>query len=151
MPGPGGLQAGHLRVRPLVICGAASHGPPWSVPVALCSALCLDSRSSICRSMEAFKVDSWAETQFSSPAAAFASILDIVREYEVTLPGHICAVLVTVLVLEGWSSALKPEHSVLTEVKNLVAVDTSSWMERLSVCVEQWMEWAPVLPSLDTL
>ena len=67
------------------------------------------------------------------------------------LIGHICAVLVTVLVLEGWSSALKPEHSVLTEVKNLVAVDTSSWMERLSVCVEQWMEWAPVLPSLDTV
>lgn len=104
-----------------------------------------------CRNMEAFKVDSWADTQFSSPAAAFASILDVVREYEVTLPGHICAVLITVLVLEGWSSALKPEHSVLSEVKNLVAVDTSSWMERLSGCVEQWMDWAPVLPALDTV
>ena len=60
----------------------------------------------------------WAETEYGSSAAAFSSILDIIREHEVTLPGHICAVLVTVLVLEGWSSKLAPEHSVLEEVRH---------------------------------
>jgi aarF domain-containing kinase len=102
-----------------------------------------------CRSMDAMKVDSWGDTEFTSPAAAFASVLEIVREYEVTLPGHICAVLVTVLVLEGWSSALKPDHSVMSEVKNIVSMDTQSWKQRLNACVEEWMEWSPVLPSLD--
>jgi aarF domain-containing kinase len=34
----------------------------------------------------------------------------------VTLPGHICAVVVTTLVLEGWSNKLDPDHSVLSQV-----------------------------------
>lgn len=34
-----------------------------------------------------------------------------------TLPGQICAVLVTTLVLEGWSSRLAPDHSVLGQVR----------------------------------
>ena len=32
------------------------------------------------------------------------------------MPGHICAVVVTTLVLEGWSSKLDPKHSVLEQV-----------------------------------
>lgn len=96
------------------------------------------------------KVNSWSDTEFTSPAAALASVLEIVREYEVTLPGHICAVLVTVLVLEGWSSTLKPDHSVLTAVKHIVALDSCTWIERLNSSISNWMEWAPVLPSWDT-
>lgn len=100
--------------------------------------------------MEALKtVDSWEESEYPNSAAAFASILDVVREYEVTLPGHICAVLITVLVLEGWSSELSPERSVLEEVKNVVATDTRSWRERMSQLVDQWIDWGPVLPALD--
>ncbi len=40
-----------------------------------------------------------------------------VRLHKVTLPGHICAVVVTTLVLEGWSNKLDPTHSVLTQVQ----------------------------------
>ena len=35
---------------------------------------------------------------------------------QVSLPGHICAAVVTTLVLEGWSSELDPDHSVMTQV-----------------------------------
>lgn len=35
---------------------------------------------------------------------------------QVSLPGQICAVLVTTLVLEGWSNRLAPDHSVLGQV-----------------------------------
>ena len=35
---------------------------------------------------------------------------------QVSLPGHICAAVVTTLVLEGWSSKLDPDHSVMTQV-----------------------------------
>lgn len=100
--------------------------------------------------MDALRVDSWSETDFTSPAAAMTAVLETVREYEVTLPGHICAVLVTVLVLEGWSSTLKPDHSVLTLVKNVVALDSCTWVERLNSTISNWMELAPELPSWDT-
>jgi aarF domain-containing kinase len=99
--------------------------------------------------METFKVASWEESEYSSSAAAFASILDVIREHEVTMPGHICAVLVTVLVLEGWSSKLAPEHSVLEEVKGVIAMDKRSWRDRMSGTVDQYVDWAPVLPALD--
>lgn len=100
--------------------------------------------------MESMKVDTWSETGYESSAAAFNSMLDIVRDFEVTLPGHICAVLVTILVLEGWSSRLAPERSVLECVKGAMAMDRRSWRERLSTSVDEWVDWAPVLPSLDS-
>ena len=34
-----------------------------------------------------------------------------------SLPGEVCAVLVTTLVLEGWSNRLAPQHSVLGQVQ----------------------------------
>ncbi len=37
--------------------------------------------------------------------------------WQVALPGEVCAVLVTTLVLEGWSSRLAPEHSVLEQAR----------------------------------
>jgi hypothetical protein len=40
-----------------------------------------------------------------------------VPRMQVSLPGHICAVVVTTLVLEGWSNKLDPDHSVLTQVR----------------------------------
>ena len=33
------------------------------------------------------------------------------------MPGHICAVVVTTLVLEGWSSKLDPTHSVMDQAR----------------------------------
>ncbi len=36
------------------------------------------------------------------------------------MPGHICAVVVTTLVLEGWSNKLDPSHSVLVQVCGLL-------------------------------
>lgn len=60
---------------------------------------------------------SWGETQFRNSADTLAHVLELVRQYKVTLPGHICAVVVTTLVLEGWSNKLDPDHSVLTQVR----------------------------------
>lgn len=94
-------------------------------------------------------VETWDETGYQNSAEAFSSILNVIREYEVTLPGHICAVLVTTLVLEGWSSELAPDHSVLEQVRTVVAMDTKNWRERLNTTVDNWMSWAPVLPMID--
>ncbi len=51
------------------------------------------------------------------PAYVIAAFHSVCGPVQVSLPGHICAVVVTTLVLEGWSSQLDPSHSVLAEVR----------------------------------
>jgi len=55
-----------------------------------------------------------------------AATLEIIRKHEVSLPGQVCAILVSVLVLEGWSSQLSPQHSVLNQVERLVSSEEGS-------------------------
>ena len=55
---------------------------------------------------------------------------------QVSLPGHICAVVMTTLVLEGWSSALDPQHSVLEQVDRVLALSDSSWGRRVASAVD---------------
>lgn len=64
--------------------------------------------------------DAFAKGDTSSGAEALASVLETVRQHQVILPGHICATVVTTLVLEGWSHALDPAHSTLSEVKRIL-------------------------------
>ncbi len=42
----------------------------------------------------------------------------------VSLPGHICAMVVTTLVLEGWSSRLDPNQSIMDDIKHVVHADS---------------------------
>jgi aarF domain-containing kinase len=57
-----------------------------------------------------------AETQATGAthgADALADVLEMVRTHQVNMPGHICATVVTTMVLEGWSNQLDPNHSTL--------------------------------------
>ena len=60
-----------------------------------------------------------SEGEFKSTAEALSNVLELIRIHQVSLPGHICAVVVTTLVLEGWSNKLDPNHSVLQQVQRL--------------------------------
>lgn len=66
----------------------------------------------------------------SNGAEALAHVLDMVRQYQVSLPGHICATVVTTLVLEGWSFELDPLHSTLSEVQRMTDTLKGSWWAR---------------------
>ena len=66
---------------------------------------------------------------------------------QVNMPGHICAVVVTTLVLEGWSSKLDPRHSVLEQVEAIVSPKTS-WGQRLGNAVDAVM--VDTAPLCDT-
>jgi aarF domain-containing kinase len=48
--------------------------------------------------------EGWDATSFDKGADALAAVLEHIRQHGVTLPGHICAVVVTTLILEGWSN-----------------------------------------------
>lgn len=77
----------------------------------------------------------------SSGAEALAAVLESVRQHRVVLPGHICATVVTTLVLEGWSHTLDPAHSTLSEVKRIIALKkgetklktAASWIQGAAV------------------
>lgn len=66
--------------------------------------------------------NAFAKGDTSSGAETLAAVLETVRQHQVTLPGHICATVVTTLVLEGWSHTLDPAHSTLSEVKRIIAL-----------------------------
>ncbi|KAL0049468.1 hypothetical protein WJX82_003073 [Trebouxia sp. C0006] len=60
---------------------------------------------------------SWADSQYNDVSDALSAVLELVRQHHVSLPGHICAVVVTTLVLEGWSSKLDPDQSIMDDIK----------------------------------
>lgn len=77
---------------------------------------------------------------FDSGAEALATVLELVRVHGVSLPGHICAVVVTTLVLEGWSNQLAPEHSVLNQVQGMFSPSLYSWHDRMDGVVDTVMD-----------
>ena len=76
-----------------------------------------------------------------APAQYLAGVLELVRTHGVSLPGRVSAVLVTTLVLEGWSSRLDPHYSPIQAVEALVAPERTRW-GRLAVRVGQHLEEA---------
>ncbi|KXZ44199.1 hypothetical protein GPECTOR_71g560 [Gonium pectorale] len=77
---------------------------------------------------------------FKNGADALAAVLELVRLHQVSLPGHICAVVVTTLVLEGWSNKLDPDHSVLTQVQAMFEPENVPWSHRITSLVDRVME-----------
>lgn len=87
----------------------------------------------------------------SSGADALANVLETVREYKVSLPGHIASTVVTTLVLEGWSHALDPHHSTLMEIQRMVEAKKGGmvgWKAWLETCVDQ--ETLEASPNFST-
>ena len=63
-------------------------------------------------------------------------MIDAIREHEVTLKAAVSTVVVTTLVLEGWSSQLDPELRIMDTLRELLADD---WKERLGRAVDAVM------------
>lgn len=70
-------------------------------------------------------------------AEALASVLEKVRVHHVSMPGHICATVVTTLVLEGWSHQLDPAHSTLSEVRRIIKMKKGESRAR---SVAMWLQ-----------
>jgi len=75
----------------------------------------------------------------ANSAETLSYVLEMVRQHKVTMPGHICAVVVTTLVLEGWSNKLDPSHSVLVQVQKMFGNQTLPLGKRLLRAVDEVM------------
>ena len=80
-------------------------------------------------------------------AEELAAVLDMCREHQVSLPGHICATVVTTLVLEGWSHDLDPAHSTLSEVQRLLAASKGGILALLTTVAD--LETLERVPTFD--
>ncbi|KAL3130566.1 hypothetical protein ABBQ38_008372 [Trebouxia sp. C0009 RCD-2024] len=89
--------------------------------------------ASLAAHLDTMNAARWSDTQYSSASEALSAVLELVRQHEVSLPGHICAVVVTTLVLEGWSSKLDPDQSLLDDIGHaLHASKLSIWRQQLA-------------------
>jgi aarF domain-containing kinase len=63
-------------------------------------------------------------------------MIETIRQHQVTLKSTVSTVVVTTLVLEGWSSRLHPDLSIMDTLKDVLATD---WRERISKTVDRIM------------
>jgi hypothetical protein len=98
----------------------------WTLAFAGEAQACPDPgafRAALCAQFDALRAAGTFEP--GSPASgadALAAVLDAVRRNGVSLPGHVCAAVMTTYVLEGWSHRLDPKNSTLAEVRRIVAM-----------------------------
>ncbi|KAJ9526905.1 hypothetical protein QJQ45_017721 [Haematococcus lacustris] len=64
------------------------------------------------------------------------SIIDTLRQHQVTLKSTVSTVVVTTLVLEGWSSKLNPDMRILDHMRDMLQAD---WGERIGRIVDKTM------------
>eukprot|EP00879_Flechtneria_rotunda_P001028 GHRR01001165.1.p1 GENE.GHRR01001165.1~~GHRR01001165.1.p1 ORF type:complete len:760 (+),score=252.82 GHRR01001165.1:251-2530(+) len=65
-------------------------------------------------------------------------MIEQLRQHQVTLKSTVSTVVVTTLVLEGWSRELNPDLRIMDTLRDMLAVD---WKERLSRAVDKVMAY----------
>ncbi|GMH25519.1 hypothetical protein Nepgr_027362 [Nepenthes gracilis] len=63
------------------------------------------------------------------PADCMQQLLELVRRHRVNIDGHLCTVMVTTLVLEGWQRKLDPDYDVMYTLQTLLF--KADWAESL--------------------
>ncbi|GFR41310.1 hypothetical protein Agub_g1990 [Astrephomene gubernaculifera] len=66
--------------------------------------------------------------------AVIRDLIERMRQHQVTLRSSVSTVVVTSLVLEGWSSKLDPDVRILDTMRDMLAMD---WPERISMAVDR--------------
>uniref|UniRef100_A0A7S0RBD2 ABC1 atypical kinase-like domain-containing protein n=1 Tax=Chlamydomonas leiostraca TaxID=1034604 RepID=A0A7S0RBD2_9CHLO len=69
-------------------------------------------------------------------SAVIQSVIETLRQHQVTLKSTVSTVVVTTLVLEGWSSKLNPDMRILDHMRDMLLVD---WGDRISRTVDKIM------------
>lgn len=64
----------------------------------------------------------------------FSDIMDTIRQHQVHLPGQVSTVVVTALVLEGWSSKLDPKLRIMDTLREMLP---SNWSDRVGRAVDK--------------
>eukprot|EP00878_Enallax_costatus_P020859 GHUV01022068.1.p2 GENE.GHUV01022068.1~~GHUV01022068.1.p2 ORF type:complete len:111 (+),score=37.55 GHUV01022068.1:507-839(+) len=63
-------------------------------------------------------------------------MIEELRQHQVTLKSTVSTVVVTTLVLEGWSKELNPDLHIMDTLRDMLAMD---WKDRISRAVDKVM------------
>ncbi|GAX75374.1 hypothetical protein CEUSTIGMA_g2818.t1 [Chlamydomonas eustigma] len=75
-----------------------------------------------------------AETIRAHTAQVFKDMIETLRQHQVTLKSTVSTIVVTTLVLEGWSSKLDPDLHILDTMRDMIGMDLK---ERLGLTFEK--------------
>ena len=65
-----------------------------------------------------------------------------VRRHQVNLKGIVSTVVVTTLVLEGWSSKLNPDIKIMGALRDMLPMN---WQDRILLTVDRFMTSDPAM------
>lgn len=74
-----------------------------------------------------------------------ASMMELIRRHQVNLKGIVSTVVVTTLVLEGWSSKLNPDIKIMGALRDMLPM---SWQDRMLLTVDRFMTSDPAMMTL---
>lgn len=101
------------------------------------------SESHTCKNPEAFVEDLRDMFDSLDPAyiqkytsQVFKDMIETLRKHSVTLKSTVSTVVVTTLVLEGWSQQLNPDLHILDTMRDMLSV---KWADRISLTVDKIM------------
>ncbi|KAK9803443.1 hypothetical protein WJX73_001415 [Symbiochloris irregularis] len=106
-----------------------------------------DSQS--CQDPEAFVQDMAAmfdaldpDTISEHTSDIISQMMETVRRHQVALKGIVSTVVVTTMVLEGWSSKLNPDIKVMGALRDLLPMN---WHDRIQLTVDRFMTSDPAI------
>lgn len=109
----------------------------------LANAILSMSEQSTCNNPAAFVADMKTmfdlldpETIRSQTSEVLRDMIETLRQHSVTLKSTVSTVVVTTLVLEGWSSKLNPDLHIMDSLRDMLAVD---WRDRIGRSVDKIM------------
>lgn len=108
---------------------------------------CQDATSFVDHMGQMFDSLTWDQIA-ADTSGVIQEVMETVRVHNVSLRGVVSTVVVTTLVLEGWSSKLNPDLKMLEELKGLLPL---SWPERIQAYVEAFGDTRRSVGEIPTL
>lgn len=93
------------------------------------------------------KFRKWSETDLAEHTGeVFGELMDAIRRHHVHMEGSVSTVVVTALVLEGWSSKLDPDLKIMDTLREMLPQDWTGRVSRIvDRIVDRWSASVSVL------
>ena len=97
---------------------------------------CTQDPDAFIRSMSTLFDDLDLESISERTSEIIAEMMEMIRQHQVNLKGVVSTVVVTTLVLEGWSTKLNPDIKIMDALKDILPM---SFNERIARTVDKLM------------
>ena len=107
-----------------------------SIPAADAVGWCMQDPDAFIRSMSTLFDGLDLESISERTSEIIAEMMEMIRQHQVNLKGVVSTVVVTTLVLEGWSTKLNPDIKIMDALRDILPM---SFNERITRTVDKLM------------